>query len=154
MWVDVRTFAIDEDADDRTLLVQLVASPGYAHSYARPFDATEGVLEPAIHGPYWRSSISADLFEPITVAEAEAVLLDWASNQEWSDPDYRQPEDALARLNRVCERLGRGALFRLANPGVEHWHDWGGVVGRLGFHEFVVLDHDSRVVDLIVAADD
>ena len=50
--------------------------------------------------------------------------------------------------------LGRGTVFALENPPDDAKHDWGDVVGRMGFHEFVVIDRSTRHLTLIVASDD
>jgi hypothetical protein len=73
MWIQLTNFDIQAAQDDRSLLASLIASPGYAHDYASPFDADAVVTEPAIHGRWWRSSIHPDFFEPCTPADAESL---------------------------------------------------------------------------------
>lgn len=62
MWVGLTRFALSRGGDDRSLLAALVASPAYAHDYASPFPAEPVVTEPAVHGRWWRDSITADSF--------------------------------------------------------------------------------------------
>ncbi|BCB83503.1 hypothetical protein [Phytohabitans suffuscus] len=77
MWVQLTHFAVETAQDDRSLLASLIASAGYAHDYASPFDADAVAAEPAIHGRWWRSSIHADSFQPWTAADAESLLRAW-----------------------------------------------------------------------------
>lgn len=84
-------FAIETAQDDRSLLSSLIASPAYAHDYASPFDAAAVVTEPAVHGRWWRSSIHPELFMPWKASDAESLIQGWADDQDWTDPDFRQP---------------------------------------------------------------
>ncbi len=154
MWIQLTHFAIDTAQDDRSLLASLITNPGYAHDYASPFDAETAIIEPAIHGRWWRSSVHPDLFEPWTAVDAESLLQRWADDQEWTDPNHRQPPAAHRRLQDVCALLRSGELYKLRNPGPEDEHDYGFVTGSMGFHEFVVIDRNSQSLHLVVASDD
>jgi hypothetical protein len=154
MWIQLTHFAIETAQDDGSLLASLVASAGYAHDYASPFDAGAVVTEPAIHGRWWRSSIHAELFKPWTATNAQSLLRSWADEQEWTDPGFRQPPAVQGRLQDVYALLQSGVLYKLDNPGVENEHEYGFVTGGMGFHEFVVIDRSSRSVHLVVASDD
>ena len=154
MWVSILNFSLAMEADDRGVIDTLVRSRFYAHSYAWPFDLDEVVEDPAIHGRWLRERICADRFDPCAPAEAERVLRSWANDQDWTDPTFRQPPDAQARLQNVIDSLGTAPLYRLNNPGPDDEHEWGSVVGQLGFHEFVCIDRSNASVRLIVAADD
>jgi hypothetical protein len=154
MWIQLTHFAFEVAQDDRSLLASLIASDGYAHDYASPFDGNAPVTEPAVHGRWWRTSLHADSFEPWVGAEAESLLQSWADNQEWTDPDFRQPPAVQERLKDVYALLRSGDLFTLVNPGSEDEHDYGSVTGGMGFHEFVVIDRSSRRLHVIVASDD
>lgn len=155
MWIQVTYFAIDGGEDDRSLLASLIASPGYAHDYASPLDAAAVVTEPAVHGRWWRSRINADLYESWTAADAEALLWTWANDQEeWADVGFRQPPAVEQRLRSVFALLAAGHLYKLRNPEVQDEHECGWVGGRMGFHEFVVVDRRAHRVCLVVASDD
>ena len=70
----------------------------------------------------------------------------WADNQNWTDPDFRQPPEVRQRLQDVYALFRSGDLYKLDNPAAEH--DWGWVVGIKNFHEFVLVDrskHQSRI---------
>lgn len=136
------------------MLASLIASPGYAHDYASPFDADAVVTEPAIHGRWWRSSIRAESFEPWTAADAESLLQAWADDQEWTDPDFRQPPAVQRRLQDVHALLRSGRLYKLDIPAAENEHEYGFVTGDMGFHEFVVIDGPGCRVHVVVASDD
>jgi hypothetical protein len=152
MWIDLRHFAYETAQDDRSLLASLIANPAYAHDYASPFDPAEVVTEPAVHGRWWRDSIHPELFTPWTASDAQALIQNWADNQNWTDPNFRQPPEVQQRLQNVYALLRAGDLYKLDNPSAEH--DWGWVVGTKGFHEFVVIDRSKHRVHLVVAADD
>lgn len=155
MWVDLRHFAIEAaEGGDRSLLASLIASTGYAHDYASPFDADAVVTEPAIHGRWWRSSIHPDSFQPWTVTDAESLLQAWADEQEWPGPDFRQTPAVQRRLQDVYALLRSGVVYKLDNPNAEHEHDYGFATGTAGFHEFVVIDRSTHSLHLIVASDD
>lgn len=154
MWIQLTHFAIDPAQDDRSLLALLIATPGYAHDYASPFDAEPVVTEPAIHGRWWRSSIHAESFEPWTSTDAESLLQAWADDQEWTDPDFRQPAPVQRRLQDVYGLLRSGDLYKLDNPGPPDEHEYGFVTGGMGFHEFVVIDRRRHRLHVVVASDD
>ena len=83
---------------------------------------------------------------PWTAPNAQELIQDWADNQNWTDPDFRQPPQVQQRLQDVCALLRSGDLYKLDNPAAEH--DWGWVVGTKGFHEFVVIDRSKHRVHL------
>jgi hypothetical protein len=152
MWIDLMHFLYETAQDDRSLLASLIASPAYAHGYASPFDPAEVVTEPAVHGRWWRDSIHPELFTPWTASNAQALIQDWADNQNWTHPGFRQPPAVQQRLQDVYALLRSGDLYKLDNPAAEH--DWGWVVGTKGFHEFVVIDRSKHRVHVVVTADD
>lgn len=154
MWIQLTHFAIETEQDDRSLLASLIASPGYVHDYASPFESKAEVTEPAIHGRWWRSEIRADLFQPCTTGNAEALIQAWANDQELTDPGFKQPPEIQQRIQEVYALLRAGAVYRLDNPGREAEHEYGWVTGQLGFHEFVVIDRKSATVHVVVASDD
>jgi hypothetical protein len=154
MWIQLTHFAIDTAQDDRSLLASLIANPGYAHDYASPFDAEAVIIEPAVHGRWWRSSIRAEMFEAWTAADAESLLQSWADDQKWTDPIYRPPPAVHQRLRDVYTLLRSGDLYKLRNPEAEDEHEYGFVTGGGGFHEFVVIDRNSRILHVVVASDD
>lgn len=154
MWVSVLSIRFTSEFEDRELIANLIASPIYAHSYAWPFDPQDDRTEPTIHGPWWRDRITVDRFSPCSAGEAAEAVQRWADDQDWTDPDFQQPEDAQARLRNVKSLFARGYVYRLTNPGKEDWHEWGGVVGQMGFHEFAIIDRAESLILLVVAADD
>jgi hypothetical protein len=54
----------------------------------------------------------------------------------------------------VYTLLHAGVLYKLSNPGADDEHKYGFVTGSLGFHEFVVIDRNTRSLHLVVASDD
>lgn len=154
MWVAVTRFAATAD-DDRATLATLIASPGYADDCISPPELTPKTIDQfSVHGRWWLTAITIDRFMPITADAAFDRIRVWANDQAWTDPDYRQPPDVFERLETVREVLRSGTVYTLANPSEEHEHEYGWVVGGMGFHEFVVIDRDREIVSVIVAADD
>jgi len=153
MWVHLERFTFDVAHDDRAILAELIASDAYAWDFATsPAPPHPIWLEHRIHGKWPLDAINVDRFRPISPNDAVAVIDKWAREQEWSDSDYRQPEDALLRLEPVYELLRSGSVFQLDNPAEEEVE--GFWVGSMGFHEFVVLDRSSGSLHVVVASDD
>ncbi|WP_147917355.1 hypothetical protein [Ruania zhangjianzhongii] len=154
MWIQVTHFAIEAEQSDRSLLSSLIASPGYAHDYASPFDPDEEVQQSAVHGRWRLETIHPALFARCTPHDAEALLQVWVDEQQWTEPGYRQPPKVRARVEGVVNLLRSGRLYRLNNPGTDAEHEYGFATGSLGFHEFVVIDRVTECLLLVVASDD
>lgn len=151
MWVKQTHFTFDATLDDRAVMTELIACDAYDYDYCSPFPP---VRRKRIHGRWRLDAIDFDRFHPISADDAVAVLHNWANEQEWTDSDFRQPEDAMVRLESVYALLRSGTVLRLDNPGDDALHGYGFVTGNLGFHEFVVLDRSSGSLHVIVATDD
>lgn len=154
MWVQMTHFAIDVDQDDPAILASLIESPEYGHDYASPFPSETAPFGRPIHARWVLSAISVDRFEPSTAGRAEADLQRWANDQDWTEPDYRQPPEVMQRLRSVYSLLRSGYIYKLRNPGREAEHDYGSVTGGMGFHEFIVIDRSNDTLHVIVASDD
>ena len=154
MRIQLTHFAINPSENDHSLLDSLIASPGYAHDYASPFDAEAAATLAPVHGRWWRSAIHAGLLEPWTATAAESALRFWADDQIWTDLGLPSAACRSTRLDTVCALLRSGDLYRLSNPGAEAEHEFGWVTGGMGFHEFVVIDRSIRTIHVIVASDD
>ncbi|MFT3900639.1 MAG: hypothetical protein QM728_10420 [Gordonia sp. (in: high G+C Gram-positive bacteria)] len=155
MWVDIVHFAIDDTASDDAVLSSLFETPAFAHGYMGPLPAEpRPITAESIHGKWHLRAITVDSYEPTTAAAAWAELQRWANEPDWTDPGFRQPADAMARLDTVHDLLERGDVYQLRNPDAEDEHECGWVVGITGFHEFVVIDRQAGQLHLIVASDD
>jgi len=156
MWVQRTHFSLTGSAEvsDDEVLRSLLSADGYGHDYAAPFPGRNTDGHVAVHGRWTLQSITAGSFERTTVAEAGRVIRRWSAEQDWTDPDFRQPEEVVRGLDDVIDGLGFGALYRLRDPGPECEHDYGWVTGGNGFHEFVVIDRSARRVSVVVASDD
>ena len=154
MWVHLTRFLIDPDQDDQSILESLIESPGYQHDYASPFPSAAEVRAWGIHGRWRIDAIHPDLFEPSTAEAAKTDIAIWANDQDWTDPEFSQPPDAIQRLRTIYSLLDSGSVLKLRNPPREAQHDYGFVTGNLGFHEFIVIDRLLRTLHVIVASDD
>jgi hypothetical protein len=136
----------DEPTDDREALSLLLRHVRYRDSYA------SSVFEDAvnIHGPYWLEAITTDSFARSDSASAETTLHTWAEQVvPVPDNEHDEAERELYSYVRAAT-----SCYRLA-VGPEALHDWGDVVGSLtGFHEFVLINHRTGTLALVVASDD
>lgn len=154
MWVQSIRFELDASKSDRELLELLISSPGYGHDYASPFDGEEMVDPPVIHGRWYLGAIHQGRFSETSAELARSVIRTWVDDQDWRDPEYRQPPEVHERLEPVYEILRSGRVYRLRNPSDDFLHEYGCVTGNLGFHEFVTIDRRSGALYLLVASDD
>lgn len=152
-WVQMTRFAFDPSRDDHSVLTALIASPGYAHDYESPLDASAKATEPAVHGRWYRDQIHANLFDSWTASDAKSLINAWVDDEEWYDPGHRPPPGLHALLEPVYDLFRTGKLYKLRNPGVEAEHK-NAVMGNGGFHEFVVIDRTSQALIVAVASDD
>ncbi|MFK0005183.1 hypothetical protein [Paenarthrobacter sp. NPDC090522] len=156
MWVQLTHFLIGPAQNDQAILERLIESPGYQHDYASPFPSRGGseLRARGIHGRWRIDAIHPDLFEPSTAEAAKAEIKVWANDQDWTDPEYSQPADAIQRLETIYPVLDSGRVLKLCNPPREAEHDYGFVTGNGGFHEFIVIDRTLHTLHVIVASDD
>ncbi|GAB2557783.1 hypothetical protein GCM10027033_13760 [Leucobacter ruminantium] len=179
-WIDVLRYSIARGGDDREILRALIATPGYAHSYARPrLNPTREESED-IHGPYRRTHIRESHYRRIDSAAAREELHDWIF-----DPDALSPADApptptpdnrvLAEMIATSQPITTDDVVHLSPdvPPILEWilddsrrlyrlddlreiaeHDWGWVVGALGYIEIASISADGSEVALLVASDD
>jgi hypothetical protein len=154
MWILCVRFAVGLDTDDRGIIEAIIDTPQYGYDFASPFDGVGARTDPDIHERWWRKNITPDRFKARTPEEAAEVIRAWAEDQDWTDPDFTPTPEAQRRLQETYSLIGTGHVFELENPPTECEQDYGWVMGKLGFHEFVVIDRVHRVVSLVVACDD
>lgn len=156
MWVDIKTFAITSAATDDELLAALMATPAYRDDYCSPFDPAPMDYPGAPrHAKWWLDRLAPSMFTRVAAEHAVDIVTSWAVDQEWS-AGYTGPSDETryALRDEVFSLFAGGDVFELRPPGGEAFHDYGSVVGCTGYHEFAVIDRESGVLHLIVAADD
>ena len=154
MWILRIRFDISGDEGDDEIIDAIISSPQYGYDFASPFDGMTSPSHPDIHGRWWRRHIGSDRFEPRAPADAVEVIRSWAEDQEWTDPTFEQPLEAQQRLNDTYALLRAGEVYELNNPPGEDEHDYGWVMGRTGFHEFLAIDRAQRTATLVVTCDD
>ncbi|MFJ4169725.1 hypothetical protein ACIPY3_09455 [Paenarthrobacter sp. NPDC089714] len=154
MWVALTHFLIDPGQDEQSILESLIQSPGYQHDYASPFPPATEVRAWGIHGRWRIDAIHPGLFQASTAEAARAEIDVWANDQDWTDPEFSQPADAIQRLGTIYSLLDSGSVRKLQNPPREAEHDYGFVTGSLGFHEYIVIDRVLSTLHVIVASDD
>lgn len=156
MWVDIKVFAIDPSASTDGLLSDLMASPAYRHDYCSPFDPDDmDYPGPGLHANWWVDRLAPAMFAPIAAADAVETVKAWAEDQEWAGGYAGPSEQTRERLRRGVLSLFRdGEVLMLQPPDRDAFHDYGGIVGLGGYHEFVVIDRALGLLRLVVAADD
>lgn len=148
-WVDVKRFTIDEHASDEDLLRTLIAHPNFADHYAgqtvedQHADGLHG-----LHGPYNLAQISPETYVEIEAAEAVGIV------EAWVKELLPLPDGAEAAIRNQIVPLLQNVAYRLPDIRATAEHEWGWVVGRDGFHEFVIIDRPNTTLSLVVASDD
>jgi hypothetical protein len=146
-WVSIKLFRLpDEPVDDREALSLLLRHVRYRDSYASG-SFRDSV---SIHGPYCLEAITTGSFTRSDAASAEATIRTWAE-QVVPVPDIECDELQRELYPRI---RNASCCYQLANPGKDALHEWGDVVGKTGFHEFVLIDHRAETLALVVASDD
>ncbi len=146
-WINVKRFRSDPPSllRKQDILPVLLAHPSYKDTYASPTGETEAL----IHGRYRLDAISPDVFDEVTPNHATEVLNTWMDQLGPLDRN-----DVESDLDEVFELLRRSSMvLQLRELGNDAQHDWGWVVGKFGFHEFVALEPDGEIA-VIVAGDD
>lgn len=144
-WVDIKRFRLARPAAaDRAVLAFLIEHDRYGDDYAGGGPGED----PARHGPYWRTHITAASFEPADAAVEEARL------RAWAEQYAKLPQHLHTDLDRELYTPLRAAdsIYRLRDLGKAALHDWGGVHNQ--FHELVLINRTAGTITLAVAADD
>lgn len=146
-WVSVKLFMLpDEAIEDHAALNLLLQHVRYRDSYAS--SAFKDSVN--LHGPYRLNAITTDSFTLSDSASAEATIHTWA---ERFTPVPAAADDELQR--ELYRRIRNASCcYRLVDPGKDALHAWGDIVGKTGFNEFVLIDHDRGSLALVVASDD
>jgi hypothetical protein len=148
-WVSLKQFRIDPALTDTDLLCALISHWAY-HDHYGGQDAIDQDHH-SLHGPYRLECIAPDTFRRARAAISESLVQAWA--EEASDRSISpQVQQALDRS--VYPLLSDDSLYHLPDLRPEAEYDWGWVVGREAFHEYVAIDRRRDVLTLIVAADD
>lgn len=146
-WVSIKRFEANGDLADAELLAALISHPQYHDHYAGGDPAEQGPHN--LHGPYDLAHITSASFVPTTAATGRHVI------QSWADSLCPQPAEVRKELaEQVFAVLDSGSVYQLPDLRPTAQHEWGWVVGQLGFHEFVAISQDKATLVLIVASDD
>lgn len=150
-WVITKRFTSDSLADSTAeeVLAELLEQPAYRYGY----DSPERVDEAPIHGPYRLDALSPSVFDYVTATRSEQVLREWM-DQFVGQNGALDESHVLGDISAVFDLIRNAdACYRLANLGPDAWRPMGGIVGKFGFHEFVLLGPGTRVT-VVVAGDD
>ncbi|MBB3606431.1 hypothetical protein FHT40_006122 [Mycolicibacterium sp. BK556] len=145
-WVSIKVFALPGDVEDQTALAWMIAHVRYRDSYA----SSTFVDAKTIHGPYQLSAITPHVFIVADSDDVDALIRTWsACYVRWPDADVdAMQREVYARTNQAT------VIYQLPDIRATARHDWGDVVGRDGFHEFVIIDRAASELALLVASDD
>lgn len=142
VWVDRFQLPVGID-DPGAALGLLVGDEAYRRTYAVVRELDKPV--PA-HGPYRIEAITRDSFEPVSEAEALAIISDFIDI-----PDL-EPGETVERIRDKVEALiaEHPVRYRLGDLGKETEHETGWILNR--FRELVVIDPTANSLILLVAA--
>jgi hypothetical protein len=156
MWVDLKAFDIIEARTNEQLLTALMAMPAYRHDYCSPFDPADmDYPGPALHANWWLDRLAPSMFEAVDADVAVESVRAWAEDQDWVNGYDGPSNETRERLrDNVLSLFADGEVFKLHPPDDSAFHEYGGIVGGTGYHEFVVIDGERSVLHLIVATDD
>jgi hypothetical protein len=145
-WIVVKRFHLNRPSLAKdAILTALLAHPSYKDSFASP----EGETDSPIHGRYRLDALSPDAFDEVTPRHASDELEGWLD--QFGPLDRTVVRGDLDDVFSLMEQST--VVLALRNLGKDAEHSWGWVVGKAGFHEFVVLDRGQGVA-VIVAGDD
>jgi hypothetical protein len=145
-WIFVRTYdvrAYELHTSDE-LLAGLIRHPSY--EFITPV-LGETHSQGPYHGPYRLSHVVPEAFATVTADEVVAVLVGWVADLE---AEVSRATDARLQLLFSQIRAVDYAfmLNDLGPPAEVRWRFLG------PYHEFVLLDHQTRSISLVIASDD
>jgi hypothetical protein len=150
-WITTRIFTTDSLADSTAeeVLTVLLDEPGYRFGY----DSPDGIAKDPIHGPYRLDALSPAVFDQLTAAQSEDILRSWLDY--FVERDGPLDESKIqGDLNAAFDLIhSANACYYLRDLGEDAWRPMGGIVGKWGFHEFVLVGPDDRVT-VMSAGDD
>lgn len=154
MWVSVKDFRIDGSLENHRLLRSLMSCRRYHDLYIGDEDA--GTADPQCHASWPMENLSVEMFECTDADAARTTLNSWANDEAGRGNAFHPSEEAMGRLeDQVFPLLRRGEVYEFHPPeGEETMHQIGGILGSIGFHEFVMIDRKSARLHLVVASDD
>lgn len=136
-WVITKRFTADSltNASPEEVLAALLEQPGYRHGY----DSPERIDQGPVHGPYRLDAMSPAFFDMVTARRSEEILHEWM--------DYFVEQNGPLDKSRILGDIdaafdlihGAETRYYLRDLGPEAWRPMGGIVGKFGFHEFVLL---------------
>jgi hypothetical protein len=148
-WIDIKHFELTGSGSAADLLTAVIANPWYDDDYASPSGA---LPEPSrgLHGPYILDRVSVASFTKVSPRACFEELRTWAGQLGPLPRAFASKWQAA--VNGVLG--GASAVYRLQPLGATAEHQWGGHLGALGFHEFVIVSKRTASVALLVASDD
>lgn len=131
-------------------MAALIEHEQYRDHYAGQDPADQS--DHSLHGPYRLEAITPAVFRTLTAEAARRQLRTWVSS--WVDFEDDGPEVEEKLATEVLPKVTGDTVLRLPDLRDSAEHEWGWVVGRTGFHEFVIIDRAAAMLTLLVASDD
>ena len=127
----------------------LLDEPGYRFGYDQP----DGIDADPIHGPYRLDALSPAVFDHVTAAQSEHILRTWLNYfvEQYGPLDESKIQGDLGAAFDLIHSAD--ACYYLRELGPDAWRPLGGIVGKWGFHEFVLLGPGEQVT-VMSAGDD
>lgn len=147
-WIDIRSFKCNAEINEIAIIGELLDNPWYKDDYFSPTES-EPSGDSVIHGPYMLDSISVRSFAAVSEVSAENSLRHWIS-QDGELP----PALSIEIENNILSKIrGDVSIFQLLEEGLTLQGP--PIVSRLsGFLEFIIIDKNNRLIELLVASDD
>jgi hypothetical protein len=148
-WIDVKFFAYSGIGNAKDILAAVIANPWYNDDYASPSGA---LPEPSrgVHGPYKLDQIAVESFVKSSARKCRETVRSWANQLGPVPAELTTMYDSF-----VAQVLDASTgVYELPELDDTARHPWGGQLGVLGFHEFVVISPKSKTIALLVASDD
>ena len=160
-WIKLKRFRLETAAPpgSQDIVATLLAHPAYRDDLAHFDDGSVSSLSVAadpIHGPFSLGTLSPGSFEQIAAPRAVQILDEWIEEgrTRWRDgggnPTDMPPiqDDVVEAIQHVSHQINEALIrFHLREQPLR------GIVGKQGFHEFILVGSSDEVT-LAIAADD
>jgi hypothetical protein len=130
-------------------LEELVDAYLRSNSFGTSFVGPELEDAPELHGPFWRTSITADDFQVIDSDSFYAQIQSARQPEGFAEPVDEEQWSAVENLISKLEPQYQWVIMlRLTEKDVDKLHDWGFVLDI--FREFILANPNSENVTRLV----
>lgn len=138
-WLDYNEIKLSPCNRPEELVDAYLSSNSFGTSFVGP----ELDDAPTLHGPFWRTSITADDFQVIDSDTFYAQIR--SVRQPASEEQWAAVENLISKLKSQYQWL---FMLRLTEDNADKFHDWGFVLSV--FREFILANPNSENVARLV----